>query len=806
MRFCTKTLITVLGLTLLFAVGTTYSQLVPPVPERGRTADALKFNNAPFELLLNEYAEKTGRTLLIDPKIPKGGAVTLRSQSRLTIEEHLQAIETVLAMNEIALLPVGDKFLKVVPISKARTEAMPLNMDPATLTETENLVSQLILLKYIDINEAEKAIKSFMHGYGQIHLFERTNSILLTDTASNTTRIMEILNLIDQPVEKLEEPFVIQIVHTKASEIKKKLEQIIAETKKDATGTIPKQKDSGAPGVVLPRTPSSPPLQGVIRAPRQQAAQPTYTETEAVASIIEQAERGIIVGEVKIIDDDRTNKLILITRKENMTFFDKIIQVLDVETAPDVIVKILKLEYATAETVAETLNSLIGKTEKTETVKPGGGADTGDAKTTTLREAVSQAREASPVAEEEKSKLGQLSAANIKILPDKRTNALLIMASKSDLAALEEVIKSMDMMLAQVMIEVVIAQVDLDDSISSGMHWVQRALIVREADKSGAMVPRGGFAGAAGAGRGDFITSLQDPTSLTSLGSWADSGGLTAYFTVFGLNLDGIVKLMKTDSRSKIMSSPRIVTTDNTKATIESSEQRYFLKGSTVDQFGNVRPETEIKDIGLTLEVTPHINQSRNVMMEIIQTVSDIAGSQQIGDQGAWPTTKKRSFTASIQVRHAETIVLGGLVRRSDENKRSGVPILGDIPILGRLFSYKSSGEQRSEVVVFITPYVLETPAEIEERTRQHKEAFHAEGLWQDDWSGSKLAEPAPKKKGSSSKDARTRRNIDVKNNAESHLVDSEVLRYIHLKDQEMEKRLESIDEKVMEMIERTDK
>jgi general secretion pathway protein D len=758
----------------------------------------LKFNNSTFELLLRDYAEKTGRTPLIDPAVPKGGTVTLFSQGQLTLEEYLQAIETVLTMNQITLLPVGDKFLKVVPTKNARTEAMPVRVGPAdTTAETDDLISQLIPLKYIDIKEAESMIKTFIHAYGVLHLFERTNSILLTDTASNVGRIVEILNLIDQPIEKMEEPFVVQIRFSKSSEIKKKLEQIIAETQKgDGKTQMPRQRDTGAPGVQRPATPLAPAIPGVIRPPRPATPQtPAPGEAEAVAEMIEQAERGMIRGEVKIVEDDRTNRLIFITRKENMAFFEKIIAVLDVETQPDVIVKIFRLEYAMADTVAETLNSLIGKAKEATaapgtgaTAKPGEGA--GDGRSVSLRDAAAQpppsAAPAAASSQEAKSKIGELSSANIKILPDKRTNSLLIMASKSDLSTMEEIIKSMDMMLYQVMIEAVIAQVDLDDTVQSGVHWIQRALIIQE-QKNAALTPRGAVAGSAGAGVGDIISSLQDPSKLTGLGNWAEGSGLSAYFTVFGLNLDAIVKLLESDSRSKILASPRISTMDNVKAKIEASEQRYFLKGSTVDQYGNVRPETELKDIGLQLEVTPHINKSRHVLMEIAQNISDIAGSQQIGDQGTWPITKKRTFTASIAVRDRETIVLGGLVRRADDRRTAGVPVLSRIPLIGRLFSYKSASESRSEVVAFITPYVMDTPEEIQAKTEEGKKATRVDEKWAE---GTGLVKKAP----------------PLVKIEESSVLDPELQRFLEKQDKKWDKKFEKIDSTIENEIKRSPK
>ncbi|MFO7871047.1 MAG: type II secretion system secretin GspD [Kiritimatiellia bacterium] len=726
------------------ALAVTLSIVCLPVPGQVRLTDPtgtdtvtprLKFEDTPVEIVLEQYSELTGRTLLLDPKIPRA-KITLRNQTELTVSEALEAMETVLTMHGIALIKEGKKFLKVVPVKEGLQEGTEIRQAgaPREKIKSSELISEMIALNHIDIKEAEKAIKNIKHSYGQLQLFERTNSILVTDTAGNIERLMQIISFIDQPIRKLEEPNIIEIRYARAADIKKKLEEILKETMEEeaARSTVPRQRKSGAPGAEKARTPP-----GVIRAPREKTA-----EAEIPAEIIELAERGIITGEVKIIADDRTNILIIITRPENMTFFEKIVKVLDVPTDPDVVVKVVRLEFASAETVAGTLNTLIGKKDKKGEVPPPKAGGEEEGRSAALREYVEQLRSGAAELEEGKSKVGELLAENIKILPDKRTNSLLIMASKADMAALEEIIASMDMMLSQVLIEVAIIQVDLGNQIESGVHWVQRSLTAYDKREDGTSSAK--FAGAGSMGGG--ADTLEDAATLTTLGSWARGSGLTAYFTHFGLSMDLILHWVQTDDRTHVLSTPVIVTTDNTKAIISSSEQRYFLKGSTIDQYGNVRPQTEIKDFGLELEVTPHINEAGNVMMEISQDISDVGTSQEIelekGFKAEWPTTKKRSFTASISVHDRETIVLGGLVRSDKSSARKKVPLLGSIPLLGKLFRYEKEDENRAEVVVFVTPYVLNTPKAIALESARRKESLNVGGLWKRGWSDSKLAEP----------------------------------------------------------------
>jgi len=442
--------------------------LLAQTPRRGEPTSGLKlkFNNAPMDMVLEDYSARTGLTLLMAPGLPKAN-ITLRSQGDLTTNEYLQAIETILSMNGIAVLKdPGDKFLRVVSIEKARTEPMkiiPYDSEK-TLPETSELVSQMIPLSNIAPADAQKVVEPLKHSYGQVHLFEGINSILVTDAAATLNRIAEVLKMVDQPMEAREEPIIVPIHFAKATDIKQRLEEMIADQQKDAASTIPQQRLSGPPGVV-----SQPGLPGVIRPSR------TVAVEASAADVAARAERGVLVGKVKIVADERTNLLILLTRRENMTFFEKIIKVLDVETSPDVIVKVFRLEHATAEDIATMLNDLIGATSSAakSDAKPGStGANpaAGTGESTALRDYIERRQAATAqVSAASKSKVGQLSKDNIKILADKRTNAVIIMGSRNDVDAISEIVKDMDVMLSQVLIEVVILQVTLSGDIQPAL-------------------------------------------------------------------------------------------------------------------------------------------------------------------------------------------------------------------------------------------------------------------------------------------------------------------------------------------------
>ncbi|MFZ4397249.1 MAG: secretin N-terminal domain-containing protein, partial [Kiritimatiellia bacterium] len=425
-----------------------------PVQPRGRSqppalnvdvsgdADArapeLKFENSPSDIVLQTYARETGRTLLIAPDAPKAN-ISLRSTTPLNRREYLQAIQTVLRMNNIALLPVGEKFLKVVPASAVLANAIENALEDAEEGPREDrgeIISQMVQLRYISIEEASKAIAPFKRGEGQVQIFERTNSILLTDRTENVNRMMEIIRFLDQPRPVREAVNVCRIKYAKAANIKQRLDEIVAESQKATAGkATPQANPSGAPGIrsVTP-LPVPAPVPGVVRAPAPIAA-PTPVNNPIVEALLAEAERGVIRGKVQILADERTNILLIITQPENMKFFDRIINVLDIETTPDIQVTVLRLEYADAEEIAKLLNELIGnvKAEQPKGVAGAGNAPaTGDAKpgesprSTSLADFAERLRAPAAAAvagEPSKSKVGELSKDNIKILANKRNNA-----------------------------------------------------------------------------------------------------------------------------------------------------------------------------------------------------------------------------------------------------------------------------------------------------------------------------------------------------------------------------------------------
>ncbi len=699
----------------------------------------LNFKDSPIDIVLETVAQLEGRTIIRSPQV--NATINLKSNTRLTQPEALEAIEAILSMNNITLVPMGDKFLRAVPTAQARQEGMLINLGlpESGFRETDRLISQVFTLKYIELAEIQPIVQSLLHGYGKIQPLERANSLMVTDTEANLARITELLDFLDQPVEAQIETRIYEVRYAKASEISSKLNELIA----DSQAQEEKPQINVAPVPAQPAIPTPP---GVIRARQAQTQPGGGGEIEAA---MQMAERGIVRGKVRIIADDRTNILFVISRTENFVFFDRIVDVLDRQIEPAITVRVVALEYAKAEEISSILNEFIGAAAADADGGSGsagaGASDSDDGATDSRSQALrdfirgrQQERQAAATASDDaEGAIGRLSA-DTKILADKRTNSLLLMGKLSDLAVLEDLIDHLDIMLAQVVIEAVIIEVGLGDEVKSGVDWVQKSMIAYNQTRVG---PGGGLSVVDPVAAWNMGTRMGagTPQDATVAGPLAE-GGLTWYGSIFDLNIDAVIRFAQQSSRSQILATPVIVTTDNTEAKIIASTQRPVVTTTvTSNTDSGFRSSYEYRDIGINLTVTPRVNPQRMVVMEINQTADDV-GQEITIDGNQVPEIIKRELNATVSVADRSTIVLGGLIRTSNSKSENKVPFLGDIPVLGRLFKYKSNNELRSELVVLLTPYVLMTPAEARaESTRLYSANSSRQKEWHTGWSDSPL-------------------------------------------------------------------
>jgi general secretion pathway protein D len=172
-----------------------------------------------------------------------------------------------------------------------------------------------------------------------------------------------------------------------------------------------------------------------------------------------------------------------------------------------------------------------------------------------------------------------------------------------------------------------------------------------------------------------------------------------------------------------VLSTPNILTTDNQTAKIMVGENVPFISGQTQSAAtgGNIQTQIDRKDVGISLEITPQITSDDSVRLEINQEISAVISTAGLNPNTVGPSTSKRSASTTVVVKDRETMVIGGLIRDNVSSSTMKVPLLGDIPILGWLFKYKTTKVEKVNLMIFITPYIIKTAEESAAITR-HKE------------------------------------------------------------------------------------
>ena len=717
----------------------------------------LNFNNSPVEMVFETYGKLVDRTVLKDPQTPNA-TITLQSRpgQKLTKDEQIEAIEVVCEMNGIHFENYGEKFVRALPRKGVRKEGIPLIMDPATTFEDSGkVVSVMLPFKNISVkDEAEPMMKNLVSASGELQTFERTNSILVTDTQQNINRIIEIAKAVDISMPVLENVFVRQIKNASASEIKTALEQIVTESQKELEKSGKAQQNAAAASANR----ATPQTSTLLRRPgvnTKEAAPAAPSVAESLITSVSDADRGMIRGKVLILADERSNKLIVITSKSNMDFFDKVIEQLDVETTPDTVVKVYRLKYADAEDVSDMINDLIGnsansksssKSNQNANAKSGGNANvtrntTSTASTRTNAGANQRTGEA---------KAGELSKENTTVLADKRINGLVVMTQKELVPTLEHIIESMDVKLSQVLIETCIIEISLGDTLKTGIDWVMGGNVAASAFMNhGQMIGGGG----GNTQLGSFVNVATN--AVSPIGN-----GVKYLMKSDKLNLAAVVEASKNDSRSKYVASPIVMTVDNKEATIEATANRQFLTGwsavsSSYAGSGLPSPNYTAKDIGITLKITPKINPNGTVMLEVEEEYSQVSGKQSMlqpkgstYEEQQIDVAVTRKMSADISLENGQSVILGGLTTKTVAESESGIPILKDIPWVGKwLFSKVEQDEQRSELLVFMTPYVLDDAESAQAEALRRKRVLSDTRPWDDNgWSASQLADPVSKK------------------------------------------------------------
>lgn len=560
-----------------------------------------RFQAAPLEQVMEVYSELTGRTVLRSPAVNFDQIkITLNTKTPLTRAESIQAIDSILALNSIVVIPTGTKFLTVVPSANAFGEAAAFNTNSMhELPEASQYITKIVQVTNAKPSEIVAAIQPFAKLQGGILPIDATGVIVLRDNAINIKRMLEVLAKIDVVVPTDEEFKVIPINYALAADVAQVLGSFTT-SGPSAGGTTGSRTGSSS---TTRRTGTTSPFGGNTGLPGAPGASPFGTQPGINPAAPGAAQPGTVQTQFQ-----------------------------------------------------QRLNQIVSNI----TGGRGGGA---------------------PL-------LGEA-----KIIPYDRSNSLLVLANKAELAMLTKLLKEIDVPQQQVLIEALIFETDIGHQLDINFGLGQKTA----------------NPGAQFSGRGGINSIINFSTNTTVLGVGATTGGF-GYLAQIGANWAAAVQMLESDSKTEVLSRPRIQTSHAEAANIFSGGTTPYVTGSVSGAGFGTQQQIQQLQIGISMSVLPLITSDGLVVLDINQTIEGENGTVAIDANLRVPKTVRHTAQAKVAVHDGETIILGGLIRTAKTRSVTGVPVLKDIPGLGALFRSTSENPTRKELMVLIRPTVLATP------------------------------------------------------------------------------------------------
>ncbi len=611
--------------------------------------------------LVKTISQLTGRRFIIGGKVRTSVKATIISPKDVSTGEAYVAFLAVLEQNGLTVVPHG-RYLKIVESAGAAAEQTPIIGPVEPVPYSDRFVTRLYRLKHIDATEAAGVLNKFKSKAGDITVWPQTNLLIITDTAAGIRRLLRI-------IEEL---------------------------------------DSGGAGESIYLQPIH------------------YGAAEDLASQLNEMLGGD-GNKGKILADERNNALVIIATEGDYGRILELIKRIDTpNSGAEGQIHVLALQHARCDEISGTLSQILG-----------GGANARPAANARNPRGANTPRPAARGATGGAGDGGGIFEGEVKINCDEATNSLVTVSSLRDYAQLRNVIDKLDRARRQVFIEAVIMDVNVDHStdLGIGFHGGGTANI----GGGGDTILYGGSNAA------QSLTGL--PASLEALAFGVRGPDLpnSSQLTGTGISIPAfgiVLHALATKGDSNLLATPHILATDNIPATISIGQNIPLqtnvggglagLAGAAGGAGGlaglaggfGLGFQAPRQDVGISLTITPQINDSNQVRMDIQEEFSS-AGAPQ-GDLGAVPINKRTAETTII-VEDQQTVVIGGLTREEQVNSETKIPVLGDIPVLGMLFRQSNKQARKVNLLLILTPHVIREQNDLRrifERKMQERQEF----------------------------------------------------------------------------------
>lgn len=583
----------------------------------------INLKEADVGAFISQVASITGKSFVIDPRVR--GKVTVLSSEAMNADAVYELFLSVLTVHGFTAVPAGDVIL-IVQQNDVKQQGRDLDEDFGV--NSQELLTKVIMIKNTPALDLVPILRPLVAKYGHLAGVRSANALIISDHAANIHRMEQIIDRLDRSgSEELE---VIQL-------------------KEAWVGNVVTMLQSLDPAKVS---------QGTAAAANENTA-----------------------GSIRVVADERSNRLIIKGEKSARERIRRLIEDLDQPSYFSGSAQVMRLQYADATKMADLLKNLLSDSPA--------GSDQNQAK----------------------GKAG--------IHADEDLNALVIRAEPSLLKEIQDLVVQLDVRRSQVLIESAIIEVIGDVNDALGVQWATGNLDqpLAGTNFSNAGPSLSTIAGSIATGNAAAAVG----TGLT-LGAYSEKNGSP--------NFGVILQALQSVTNTNLLSTPSIMTLDNQEAEIIVGQNVPFRTGSTASN-NNTNPFTTIdrKDVGITLKVKPHIHDGQSIRLEVETTTESVSQTAVAGSADL--ITNKRSIKTMIIADNMETIVLGGLMRDDVLEVESKVPLLGDIPLIGWLFKSRSVNHVKSNLMVFLRPTIVTSPEKSRDLTH---DKFN--GIWEFTLSG----------------------------------------------------------------------
>lgn len=604
----------------------------------------LNFVAADIDGVVRAISAITGKNFVIDPRVK--GTVNIVSAKPISRALVYEIFLSALRIQGYAAIENGGMVM-IVPETEAKLHSVPVRGPQDQLRATgDRMQTQVFTLAHEPAVQLVPILRPLIAPNNAITANPASNSLVITDYAGNLQRLAKIINAIDQPNST--EPVAIPLLYASALDVAQSVIKLFPETAQ-TTGPA--------------------------------AADPTQRLT--------------------VVADPRSNSLLVRSGNPSRLFrLRSLIALLDAPTSAAGNIHVVYLKNAEATKVAETLRAIYQGESAAAAPRASAPPGTAAAMAPAAGASSPAAGPGAPmIVMAPGAQQANATAAGI-IQADIATNSIIISAPDAIYNNLRAALDKLDVRRAQVYVEALIAEITADKAAEFGVQW-QRF--------SGPDASSGPYGGTNFGTTGQNVLGIaQDPAAV---GRGLNIGIVNGQITLPGIgripNLRALVRALETDANANILSTPTLLTLDNEEAAIVIGQNVPFITGQYALSGGATTPTpfqtVERRDVGLTLRVKPQISESGTVRLQIYQEVSSV----QDKTNPAGVITNKRAVASTVLVDDGQIVVIGGLIQDNVTDGMEKVPLLGDIPLLGALFRYRTRTHNKTNLMVFLRPTLV---------------------------------------------------------------------------------------------------